>query len=452
VRRLVLLVLFPLFFLAACGGGSNSGNLSSGSGSSGSGSSGSGSSGSGSSGSGSSGSGSSGSGSSGSGSNIAGAAANVATITVDQGPSGTSGVFNTPFVTVTVCAPGSTTNCQTIDHIEVDTGSYGLRIISSVLSQTVLAALPNETTNISGSNLPIVECTMFGDGYSWGSVRTADLTISGEKATNLPIQIIGDPAFPNVYSDCAKTGTQENTVATFGANGIIGVGPFAQDCGQGCVDSTQYGFYYSCPTNGGTCAPVQVTLAQEVTNPVSQFTTDKNGVIVEMPAIADAGALSATGALVFGIGTQSNNALGNATVLTTDTNFGYISVTFGSTSYPNSFIDSGSNLYYFNTNTQENVATCSISSQTFFCPTAQQSLSATNLGVNGTQSTVNFNVGNAKTLFNNNPSFSAFDNVAAPNSDPKSFDYGLPFFYGRFVYTAIEGQNTSGGMGPYFAY
>ena len=25
--------------------------------------------------------------------------------------------FNTPFVTITLCAPGSSTNCQTIDHV-----------------------------------------------------------------------------------------------------------------------------------------------------------------------------------------------------------------------------------------------------------------------------------------------------------------------------------------------
>jgi hypothetical protein len=72
--------------------------------------------------------------------------------------------------------------------------------------------------------------------------------------------------------------------------------------------------------------------------------------------------------------------------------------------------------------------------------------------VNNTQSTVSFMVTNAKTAFNNNPSFAAFDNVAAPNSDPDGFDFGMPFFYGRFVYTAIDGKNTSGGMGPYFAY
>ena len=73
------------------------------------------------------------------------------------------------------------------------------------------------------------------------------------------------------------------------------------------------------------------------------------------------------------------------------------------------------------------------------------------MGANNTQSNVTFKVANAKTQFNSNPSFTAFDNVAAPNSDQsQTFDFGLPFFYGRIVYTAIEGKNTSGRHGPVF--
>ena len=79
-------------------------------------------------------------------------------------------------------------------------------------------------------------------------------------------------------------------------------------------------------------------------------------------------------------------------------------------------------------------------------------MSATNIGLNNTQSVVNFKIGDANTLFNNNPTYAAFDNVAAPNPDPQGFDFGLPFFYGRNVFTAIQGMNTSGGVGPYFAY
>src|SRR5882762_9426843 len=62
---------------------------------------------------------------------------NVQAVTVDSGPSGIAGTsnpaVNTLYTTITICVPGTST-CQQIDHIQVDTGSSGLRIISTVLT------------------------------------------------------------------------------------------------------------------------------------------------------------------------------------------------------------------------------------------------------------------------------------------------------------------------------
>jgi hypothetical protein len=66
--------------------------------------------------------------------------------------------------------------------------------------------------------------------------------------------------------------------------------------------------------------------------------------------------------------------------------------------------------------------------------------------------TVNFDMANADTLFTTNPIDAAFDNVAAPDTLPGSFDFGMPFFYGRNVFIAIEDMPTPGGNGPYFAF
>src|SRR5438132_8191135 len=54
--------------------------------------------------------------------------ANVVPITIDSGTTGQA--FNSAFVTVTVCVPGATA-CQQIDHVLLDTGSFGLRIAAS---------------------------------------------------------------------------------------------------------------------------------------------------------------------------------------------------------------------------------------------------------------------------------------------------------------------------------
>ena len=214
---------------------------------------------------------------------------NVASVIIDQGPSNAS--VNTMFASVTVCLPGSTTNCQTIDHIQVDTGSYGLRILAPVLTLT----LPVETLTGGGS---LVECTQFVDGFSWGPVVSADVNIAGETGHAVPMQVIGDSRFTTIPANCSSTGKAEDTVASFGANGILGVGPFELDCGD--CDTVIRGFYYSC---AATCSETTVPTNLQVANPVTRFPTDKNGVIVVLPSVAAGGAANVGGSLIFGIDT-----------------------------------------------------------------------------------------------------------------------------------------------------
>src|SRR4051794_39506840 len=68
---------------------------------------------------------------------------NTTEIVVDSGPaSGFSlGAANIPYVTITVCTPGSTTECTTIDHVFLDTGSIGLRVLKSAVAKLALKAV-----------------------------------------------------------------------------------------------------------------------------------------------------------------------------------------------------------------------------------------------------------------------------------------------------------------------
>ncbi len=86
----------------------------------------------------------------------------------------------TDSTSVTVCAPGSSTNCQTIDNILVDTRSWGLRPISSVLSPAL--SLPQQ---FDASGNPLLECAQFAEGFSWGPVKLVDMQIAGEQAKSL---------------------------------------------------------------------------------------------------------------------------------------------------------------------------------------------------------------------------------------------------------------------------
>jgi hypothetical protein len=368
------------------------------------------------------------------------AASNVASVIVDGGPGNNS--VNTLYTSVTVCVPGSTTDCQTIDHIEVDTASFGLRILAPVLTLT----LPVQAATDGNS---LVECTVFADGYSWGPVVKADVQIAGETAGSVPIQAIGDPRCATVPADCSSAGpTEEDTVATFGANGILGIGVFAQDCGPGCVSSANAQFYYSC--TGTVCQPTAVPLASQVPNPISLFAADNNGSIIDLPSVASQGALSVTGSLIFGVDTQSNNASGTQTVLTVDPDFGLLTANFRGQSLSQSFIDSGSNGIYFD-DTDLTVCTASGLSD-FYCPASTENLTVTLQGANGISADVNFSVGNAQTLSTANPTFTALPTLAGSTPVANSFDFGLPFYYGRRVATVLESQTTSAGTGPYVAY
>ncbi|MGE0115478.1 MAG: DUF3443 domain-containing protein [Steroidobacteraceae bacterium] len=365
---------------------------------------------------------------------------NVATLVVDGGP---AGAINAPFVSITFCEPG-TSNCTTVDHILVDTGSTGLRVMASLLTGINLPDAQN------GAGAPMFECVQFVDGYSWGPLKTADVKIAGEQANALVVQVIDDAATPAQAApgDCTNGKPSDNSVQSFGANGVLGVAVFREDCGGSCATNVVPATYYLC--SSGSCQGTTATLVQQVQNAVYHFATDNNGVIIQLPAIGSAGAFGARGALIFGIDTQTNNQLRSATIMTVDPASGWITTSYNGQTLSRSFIDSGSNALFFNDST---LVQCTSSfASGFYCPASARTLSATNISHTGVNSTVTFNVANTEALLNNQPNYFAFGNLAGTIPLASSFDWGLPFFYGRSVYVAIEGQTTSGGTGPFMAY
>jgi hypothetical protein len=383
---------------------------------------------------------------------------NIVPIVVDGGPAGV-GYTNGAFVSVNVCVPGTST-CQTIDHVLVDTGSFGLRILGSELTSVTLTPL----TDSSGDQLN--DCIQFLDNsFLWGTVDQADVKMAGEVASSTSIQVIANPTAYSIPTTCSTTSTgmgmNEDTQASLGANGILGVGPEPFDCGSACDPSSgtvQSLPYFLCSSSIG-CQPTSVSCGtlcgdttnpnQQVTNPVFNFTGDNNGVILELPAVADAAA-TVTGSMIFGIGTQSNNALGTATVFTLEPNTDFFTTNYKGQAYSNSFIDSGSNGLFFQDAT---IPVCTGNLSSFYCPSPNLSgLMATNTGANNATNTVTFGVDNTQTLFTNDLADFAFSNLAGPLTG--QFDWGLSFFYGRHVFTAIDGVTPPTGVpaGPFFAY
>ncbi|REE20916.1 uncharacterized protein DUF3443 [Paraburkholderia sp. BL27I4N3] len=375
---------------------------------------------------------------------IAATAANTVPITVGRG---VNGVINIPAVSVKICAPGSTTNCQTIDNIQVDTGSYGLRVVSSVVNPALLSALP--VSVISGSGAQLAECATFADGFTWGTVRTATIAIGGETTTAaVPMQIIGDKDSSTVPTPGCGSGQAENKVDDLGANGILGIGTSPTDCGTTCSDPAQaakFSNYFACP-GGVSCARTAVPLAQQVANPVPFFPVDNNGVIVQMPPVSNTGAASATGTLVFGVGTQANNALTGVQLFTTDA-FGDMDNSVFNGAQVQAFLDSGSNAYFFG---DSSLAQCGSNFAGFYCPSSAQTRTLTLVGLNKAQANASIGILSAATLFSNGNNY-AFNDLAGQIGGNSSFDLGLPFFYGRHVYYGID-QTANGGQTPFVAF
>lgn len=422
---------------------------------------------------GSGGNGNGGSGNGGSGGSGGGSGANVVALAVNGGPTvnQTGGVNyeNAAFASAKVCAPGSTSNCVTIDGLLVDTGSIGLRVFQSEVGSLNLPGV-NAASGSAAYN-----CVNFVDGsYLWGPVQQADVSLGGETASKASIQVISD-SNTGVPSSCSNGGSDnENTAAKLGANGILGVGVEPTDCyyqgGSACDPSSGVTpippLYYTC--SGSNCTTAYVAVANQVVNPVALFPTDNNGVIVELPSVSGSSEASLTGSMIFGIGTESNNALPSSATVFTMACDEFTTVLNGNTLGPNtgtttpcagpgSFIDSGSNGLYF---PDTSIPTCPSNTSIgdlsgFYCPTNPDSLSATNEGQDGASKKTSFTVDNAESLFTgSSASDSVFPGLAGQQPTGYGFDWGLPFFYGVNVYNSIDGQTMPSGApaAPWWAY
>ncbi|KVU55465.1 hypothetical protein WL74_00985 [Burkholderia cepacia] len=357
---------------------------------------------------------------------------NTAVINVNAG---VANVINIPTISVKVCAPG-TSNCQVVSNVLVDTASYGLRLVGSAVSG-VLGSLPQVTSG----GAPVAECGKFVSSYTWGSVRTVDLSIGAEQARSLPVQIIGDLGTTNVPASCTNGGASANSASALGANGILGIGPAPVDCGTTCATSTSSSNnYYACPNgDNANCAVALVPVAQQVANPVHHF-ADSSGVSVTMPGISNSGQASSTGTLTFGL-----PDLTGKTVMTSTTT-GDVSATFLGRNVT-AFFDTGSNAYFFNDSGQ---TVCSKNTQ-FYCPSSPPaSYSATLSGQNGVAATVSMSIANADSLFSN-PSTYAFNDIAGPFGSSSWLDIGMPHFYGRTIYFGMD-KTSTGGAAPFVAF
>jgi len=351
--------------------------------------------------------------------------------------SASSSYPNKPCVSVTVCAPGTST-CQTISDILLDTGSYGLRIFKQALT-----VLPPPAAGA------LAECAQFGDGSSvWGAVQTASVILGNEPAIQVPIQVI-DVSFGATTLPAVCRNAYQNPAAA-GFAGILGVGLFTRDCGQTCTNSPNNGKYFTC--NGTNCSGTTVPLAAQIQNPVALLPQDNNGVIVQLPGVPAGGTPSLSGSLILGIGTQANNTPLSFVTAYSANQSAQFSTRFSGQNYA-SFLDTGSNGLFFTPPALISILTCpgSSGSVSWFCPASPLDFTATNTAASGSPAgVVTFRIDNVTNLTSNTANH-VFAEIGG--TYPVSFDWGLPFFFGKSVYVGFEGKTSATlGTGPYWAY
>ena len=394
----------------------------------------------------------------------AGPVNNTAQVTAFVGPNGNGGFVNGIYVTVTVCQHGTTT-CMPIPDVLVDTGSIGLRVIPSALGSVT-------PSQIMDGGSPLLECIQYGDtSYSWGPMALGDVQIAGEQALNIPIQLLGATSAP-VPSNCLTmpvnpnlpNGGNEDTQATLGANGILGIGGFVDDCSSACTTVTfTSGYpYYICP--GNSCTAVGVPTGEQATNPVAVFTSsDKNGVMITFPTVPATGANTLSGTINFGINTQSDNSLGSVTVYPLDQCADISPVNFNGTQYLDTacttgtggfgaFLDTGTNALAIldaNTLSSFGISDCSSSSNGagFYCVTGGGTVTLPPITIPGSSQNISLSIADATTLFaTGHAVFNDLgaDSVVGGTASTDFFDFGSPFFFGRTVFVGIAGEAVSG--------
>jgi hypothetical protein len=156
------------------------------------------------------------------------------------------------------------------------------------------------------------------------------------------------------------------------------------------------------------------------------------------------GAASLAGVLVFGINTEPNNQLltaplGTFKVFTADPTTLTFTTRFHNTPIGFSFIDSGSNGFFFD---NPSLPVCGFAAP-WYCPAALTAQHATTIGSDGLNSTViNFDIANAEGRFLTGNA--AFFDLGANLGSGMVFDWGLPFFLGRKVFVGIAGKSIAG--------
>lgn len=366
-------------------------------------------------------------------------AGNSVVVRVAKGVNGD--YINGLFTTVTVCSVGGNA-CVEVDNILVDTGSTGLRLMASALP------IGQITVNYKKSNgLIVSECSQFVSGVIWGGLASFDIKLGEETAKDTAVQIINDKNLPSMPNECASKGQSLSTANILGANGILGISNFLSDCGVFC-ESVNNQYYYGC--DQFSCISIAVDRKNQVLNPIANFSKNNNGSVIQLPDAAIAADGSLVGSLIFGVDTDSSNSIDQAKRITLEPSTANFTTIYKGYSYNRSYLDSGSNGIYFD---DLSIRECnSVGFISYYCPDAPFSIDVILKGFGQEMYNYTFIGDNAE-----KPSGVKVSSPVQPaligsvGGSFQDFVWGLPFFYGKKIYTPIE-ESAITSKGIFVAY
>ena len=345
------------------------------------------------------------------------------------------GGFDRLVVSVTLCEPG-TERCATVDDVMVDTGSTGLRLEASAVPDWL--RLP---PFLGSGGHPLAECLRFVHDTAWGALHRADVRLGGLTARALPLQVIDDGGGPQPAA-CPRSDASPTS------NGTLGLGQHPLDCQGACEQKPEAPGVFVADGSGWMPLRGRVDPAYRLPNPVSFLPVHDDGIVIEMPAPPGGAAREVAGTLTFGVGTADDNRLGASTRLDLDA-AGRFTTVFRGESYPESYIDSGTETYIFR---DDGLPRCRDRAWAY-CVEPRRALAAELVGRNGTRVPVDFTVGDDRARRERRAG--ASDDVAeAAEPGSAAFVWGAPFFLGRRVSLVMDGRgvpDSPGLVGPFYA-
>ncbi len=133
---------------------------------------------------------------------------------------------------------------------------------------------------------------------------------------------------------------------------------------------------------------------------------------------------------------------------------GVLTATYNGKALTQSFVDSGSNEYFF---IDTSLMPCTNANYlAFYCPASPVTIAYVLTATSGLTANEAFSLNSPLNINGSsvvapglaiNPTL-----VKPPLPFANSFDVGLPFFFGRTVFTAIEGRQAGATAGPFIAY